>query len=290
MQRLPISLAMGGVLLSTLYLWQPRGGELAPQQLELQLRVFDTAGYPLAGAEIVHMQELQQEVLGVSDAFGRWHGQLSFARDNTLELQIKKETAAGRWLAQRSYRSGQGKLQDSVRLHVAPRPAIPRPGHVRLDLPTPFLRRALHAWCRRAGIWVAADGERTLMVHDDRHGQLLVSLATAAADLFSFRVTYEVRDSSATLHKILRGIYAHTVRSYTAWYEEETGRWQVYNPAGFWQLRSDAVLRDARGRRFYPHPQTGHEQRQLVLDTEDESVCAQRECVVHSAHTKQEVY
>ena len=291
MKRLPILLFVGGVLLCVLYLWQARVGEAARQALELQLRVFDADGYPLAGAEIVRLHALRQEVVGSSDAFGAWQGRLYFAQDNMVELQIKKTTALGLWRAQRSYRTGQGRRQDSVRLRAVPQHAAARAEHVRLEVAEPFLRQALHAWCQRAGVQVAAHGERVLTVHDDHNEHLQVSLTTGGHDLFSFQVTYRVLHSSATLQKILHGIYAHTARAYTAWHEAETGNWHVYNPAGFWQLRSDAVLVNAQGRRFYPQAQQPRDRRQLALAVADhESVCSARECVVYSAHARQEVY
>ena len=114
---------------------------------------------------------------------------------------------------------------------------------------------------------------------------------TPAHDLFSFQVTYRVLRSQATLQKILRGIYAHTARAYTAWYEEEDQRWYVYNPAGFWRLRADAVLVNAQGRQFYSPKTKTRTQHRLGLNAHDgESVCSQRECVVYSAHARQDVY
>ncbi len=114
---------------------------------------------------------------------------------------------------------------------------------------------------------------------------------TPTHDLFSFQVTYQVLRSQATLQKILRGIYAHTARAYTAWYEEEDQRWYVYNPAGFWRLRADAVLVNAQGRQFYSPKTQTRTQHRLGLNAHDgESVCSQRECVVYSAHARQDVY
>ena len=204
-------------------------------------------------------------------------------------------------------------------------------GYVRLEVAEPYLRRALLDWCQRTGQPVAADGARVLAVHDNEDGHLQVSVElesgqkpprvsvelesgqkpprvsvelesgkkspraervdTPTHDLFSFQVTYRVLRSQATLQKILRGIYAHTARAYTAWYEEEDQRWYVYNPAGFWRLRADAVLVNAQGRQFYSPKTQTRTQHRLGLNAHDgESVCSQRECVVYSAHARQDVY
>ena len=292
MKRLPIMLSVGTVvLLCGIYLWQRQTGDITRQAWELQLRVLDADGYPLAGAEIVRLHELRQEVLGVSDAFGIWHGHLPVAQDNLLELRIKKVSMARVWQASRSYRIGQGKRQDSVRLPATSHSAVPRRGHVRVEADEPYVQQALHTWWQRAGLGMAAEGEHVLSVQDEGKGQLRVSLASATSKLFSFQVSYQVLGSAATVQKILRGIYAHSARAYTAWYEEETQHWHVYNPAGFWKLRPDAVLVNAQGRQFSPHAQQSRDQRQLVLSVgEGESVCSQRECIVYSSHIKQAVY
>ena len=387
MKRLPTLLLTTGLVLTSLvlYRWQAHTAAARPSTVTLSLRVLDAEGYPLAGAEIVQLHELRQEVVGVSDAFGSWRGQFALARGNTLELHINKHSAVALLQASRTYHPGADQLQDIVRLQATP-PRRSRPlqeGYVRLEVAAPYLRRALLDWCQRTGQPVAADGELVLAVHDDEDGHLQVSLElesgqkpprakrelesgqkpprakrelesgqkpprakrelesgqkpprakrelesgqkpprakrelesgqkpprakrelesgqkpprakrvdTSARDLFSFQVTYRVLHSQATLQKILRGIYAHTARAYTAWYEEEDQRWYVYNPAGFWRLRTDAVLVNAQGRPLSPHKTQPRARQQLELNARDgESICSQRECVVYSAHARQDVY
>ena len=400
MKRLPTLLLTTGLALASLalYLWQAHTEAALPSTVTLSLRVLDAEGYPLAGAEIVQLHELQREEVGVSDAFGSWQGQLAVARGKILELHIKKKSAVALLQASRTYHIGQDQLQDIVRLQATP-PRTSRPaqeGYVRLEVAEPYLRRALLDWCQRTGQPVAADGARVLAVHDNEDGHLQVSVElesgkkpprvsvelesgkkpprvsvelesgqkpprvsvelesgqksprvsvelesgqkpprvsvelesgqksprvsvelesgqksprvsvelesgqkspraervdTPPHDLFSFQVTYRVLRSQATLQKILRGIYAHTARAYTAWYEEEDQRWYVYNPAGFWRLRADAVLVNAQGRQFYSPKTQTRTQHRLGLNAHDgESVCSQRECVVYSAHARQDVY
>ncbi len=293
MQRLPILLIAIGLTLASLYLWQARPVTAKPHTLALSLRVLDADGYPLAGAEVVQLHELRREVVGVSDTFGSWHGQLAVRHSKLLELQINKQSAGVLLQASRTYPTGKEPQQDVVHLQATPASASrhPQEGYVRLEVVDPYLRQALLDWCQRTRQPVASHGARVLTVHDAEDGQLQVSLATAARDLFSFRVTYRVMHSRATVQKILRGIYAHTTRAYTAWHEEENERWYVYNPAGFWHLPTDAVLVNDQGQHFYPHQHQPRVQQQLELDTPSgESVCSQRECVVYSAHARQDIY
>ena len=295
MQRLPTLLFASGLALASLalYLWQARAEVATASTVALSLRVLDTEGYPLAGAEIVRLHALEQEVVGVSDSFGGWRGQLAVGHSNALELQFKKHSGVALLQAQRTYPRTAERVQDIVRLQATPPPASRRPqeGYMRLEVAEPYLRQALLDWCQRINQPVSAHGAQVLTVHDAEDGQLQVSLATPARDLFSFQVTYRVLRSRTTVQKVLRGIYDHTARAYTAWYEEQEERWYVYNPAGFWHLRGDAVLVNAQGRRFYPHPRQLHGRRQLALDApHGESVCSPRECIVYSAHAKQDIY
>jgi len=294
-QRLPTLLFVTGLALAslTLYLWQARPQVATASSVALSLRVLDTEGYPLAGAEIVQLHALRQEVVGVSDGFGSWRGELAVWHSKTLELQLKKHSASALLQAQRTYPHTAAQVQDIVRLQATPPPASrrPREGYMRLEVAEPYLRQALLDWCQRTNQPVSAHGAQVLTVHDDDEGQLQVSLATSARDLFSFQVTYRVLRSRATVQKVLRGIYAHTARAYTAWYEEQEERWYVYNPAGFWHLRPDAVLVNAQGRQFYPQPRQRHGRQQLALDApHGENVCSPRECIVYSAHVKQGIY
>ena len=303
MKRLPTLLLTAGLTLAglVLYLWQTHTKAAMPSIVVLSLRVLDVEGYPLAGAEIVQLHELQREAVGVSDAFGRWQGRLSIGRGNALELHINKQTAVALLQARRTYPTGQGQLQDSIRLQATPpRSAFsrspaqtttrsPRKDYLRLEVATPYLHQALLGWSQQAGMPIAAHGERVLAVQDVKDGHLQVSLSTSARDLFSFQVAYRQLDSQDTVQKILRGIYAHSKHTYTAWYEEKDDRWYVYNPAGFWHLQTDAVLINAQGQQFYPHPQQPRMRQQLELGG-SENVCSQRECVVYSAHAKQDVY
>ena len=291
MKRLPPLLLVTGLALLclVLYLWQAHTEAAKPSIVALNLRVLDTEGYPLAGAEIMQRQELREEVVGVSDAFGSWQGQLAVRRGNSLELYINKQTAAALLQASRSYPIRQGQLQDSIRLQATPPPArSPRKDYLRLEVATPYLRQALLQWSQHAGVLVAAHGAQVLAVQNSSDNHLQVSLSTSARDLFSFQVTYRQLDSQVTVQKILRGIYAHTKHTYTAWYEEKDSRWYVYNPAGFWHLHTDAVLVNAQGQQFYPQQQ--HHTRQQLELSGSENVCSQRECIVYSAHAKQNVY
>lgn len=295
MQRLPTLLFAAGLALASfaLYLWHARAEVATASTLTLSLRVLDMEGYPLAGAEIIQLHELGSEVVGVSDSFGSWQGQLAVGHSNTLELQLKKLSAGMLLQAQRTYPHAIEPRQDSVRLYAtalsAPRRA--QEGYMRLEVAEPYLWQALLDWCQRTNQPVAAHGARVLTVHGAEAGRLRVSLATSARELFSFQVSYRVLRSRATVQKILRGIYAHTARAYTAWYEEQEERWYVYNPAGFWHLRPDAVLVNAQGRQFHPHLRQSHGRQQLELDAaHGENVCSPRECVVYSAHARQAIY
>ena len=274
-----------------IYLWQTRDGEAGTRSLRFGVRLLDAEGYPLAGVEIAQLHALRREVVGVSDAFGSWQGSLTVTK--VLELQFTKDTSTVLLRAQRRYLAPQQGQQEVVRLQaVAPLTARPASiERVRLVAATPFLRQALLAWSRQAGWWVAADGWQELLVAKVKEGTLQVSFTAGEQLRFSFQVDYRQLDSHATVQKILRGIYAHTARAYTAWHDEENQRWYAYNPAGFWRLRADAVLVDARGRQLQAQVTRTRDRQQLTITASDgESVCSQRECVVYSSHPRQNVY
>lgn len=299
MKRLPTLLLIAGMAMASLVLyllWQAHTQAAQPSTVALNLRVLDAEGYPLAGAEIMQLHELRRAVVGVSDAFGSWQGQL-VEQGKLLELHINKQSASALLQASRTYPTGQEQLQDIV--HLQAEPHLPtrssQAGYVRLEVAEPYLRQALLDWCQQAGIHVAANGKQVLTVRGNTDNHLQVSLATPSRDLFSFAITYRKLRSHTTVQKILRGIYAHTKHAYTAWYEEENKRWYVYNPAGFWRLRADAVLVNAQGKKFYPRrtaPQfaLGRALTQQLALKGGESVCSQRECVVYSSHARQNVY
>lgn len=291
MKRLPPLLLMLMLLAAGLaiYLWQARGGEAGTRSLRFGVKLLDADGYPLAGVEIAQLHALRREVVGVSDAFGSWQGTLTVAK--VLELQFAKDSSTALLRAQRRYLAPQQVQQEVVRLQaVAPLTARPaRVGRVRLVAATPFLRQALLAWSRQAGWLIAADGWQELRVA--KAETLQVSFTVGEQLRFSFQVDYRQLNSQATVQKILRGIYAHTARAYTVWHDEDSQRWYVYNPAGFWRLRADAVLVDAQGRQWHPQATRGRDRQQLAIKaSDDESVCSQRECIVYSNHTRQDVY
>ena len=274
-----------------IYLWQARAGAVGTRSLRFGVRLLDAEGHPLAGVEIAQLHALRREVVGVSDAFGSWQGSLTVAK--VLELQFAKDSSTALLRAQRRYLAPQQGQQEVVRLQaVAPLTARPaRVGRVRLVVATPFLRQALLAWSRQAGWWVAADGWQELLVAKVKAETLQVSFTAGEQLRFSFQVAYRQLDSQATVQKILRGIYAHTAHPYTAWHDEESQRWYVYNPAGFWHLQADAVLVDAHGRQWHPQVTQGQDRQQLTIAAGDgESVCSPRECVVYSSHPRQDIY
>lgn len=59
------------------------------------LRVIDSDGHPLAGAEIYRRRAMEEEVIGVTDAFGGWQKSLLVTDKNTLFLAVRKSTATG---------------------------------------------------------------------------------------------------------------------------------------------------------------------------------------------------
>ena len=293
MKRLP-SLLLVLILLAAglaVYLWQAQAGEAGARSLRFGVRLLDAEGYPLAGVEIAQLHALRREVVGVSDAFGSWQGTLTVAK--VLELQFEKDSSTALLRAQRRYLAPQQGQQEVIRLQaVAPLTARPaRVGRVRLVVATPFLRQALLAWSRQAGWLVAADGWQELHVAKANTRTLQVSFTAGEQLHFSFQVDYRQLDSQATVQKILRGIYAHTARAYTVWHDEESQRWYIYNPAGFWRLHANAMLVNAQGRPLHPQVTPTRDRQQLAIKASDgESVCSQRECIVYSNHTRQDVY
>lgn len=284
-------LLITGSLLTAVVLcvWYLRAGEQEMHRLQLSLRVLDPDGHPVAGARVLRLRATVREEVGISDAFGSWRGMLAAQSDELLGLRIEKVSAAGLLLAHRSYRVQQLHPQEVIYLQLHPQPVAARQPveSVRLEITEPYLQRALLTWCRRVGMRIDSDSARVLAIDSSVVGSLRVVSFEEQRTYFSFQVNYTVLRSRATLQKILRGIYAHTAKAYTAYYDEEVGKWYVYNPPGFWRLRRGALLVNAAGTEL--HPQRGRDRRQLEIRAR-ESICRQQECVVYSAHTKQAVY
>ena len=291
MKRLPALLLVAGLLSGAVVTWlHTRNDEVVMRTVQFRWLLLDADGHPLAGAAILRQQRQQWQLLGNSDTFGSWRGSLSVARDEVLVLAVEKASAAGMLRAQRHYQNPPAVQEEVVhlQLELVAKNKSTHPEQVRLEVDEPYLWHSLLAWCQRAGLHVAADGAQVLAVQHSAEHQLQVRYATGTRELFRFQVTYTKLRSHATLQKILRGIYTHMPHPYTAWHEEESRRWYVYNPAGFWHLRADAVLVNAQGQRLRVQSTTGQ---QLVLAVgAGESICRQQECVVYPAHPRQHIY